>query len=138
MAAGDASLFHGRGSERRESDDVSRGIDMGNGGLERFVHFKFAARNRGESRGFKVQEIGVGLAAYGVHQASGVNVLPAFEVGDDAAALVGLYGRDFFSETEDGALAAHVVAQSFHDFGIHKIEEVGSLFDQRNFHAHGH
>jgi hypothetical protein len=47
-------------------------------------------RDGGEPGRLEIQQIGVGLAAHGVHQASGVNVLSAFEAGGYAAALVHL------------------------------------------------
>ena len=66
-----------------------------------------------------------------------MDVLAAFEIRDDAPALVCLNSDYFFAGTENGALAAHVVAQGFHDFRVDEIEQRRARFDQRDLDAHG-
>ena len=75
MATRQSALFHGRGCERGESDDIARSVDVRHGGLKILVHHELASWTGCESRCFQVDQVGIRLASYGVEQRIAVNAL---------------------------------------------------------------
>ena len=102
MTAGQPSLLHGGAGQRREPDDVTSGVDVGNRGLEVLIHPDFSAAIGSQAGGLDVHLIAVCLTPDGVEEPLSVNIFAAFEPGKDTIALLVEPDRD------------HLLAQAKH------------------------
>src|ERR1700735_2196280 len=105
MATGQPSLFHGRGSERRETNHIACSIDVRHGSLKPLVHGQFSANPDRQAGRVQVEQIGVHLPPNGIQKRVSMNSLTALKICNDSPPRVALYVYDLFAQPEDRALA---------------------------------
>ncbi len=133
MARCEPALFHRSRGKRGKSDDIAGGVDVRDGGLERFVDGELAAFDGAESHGGEVEAVGVGLTSHGIEKRGGGESLAAFEgrsyrgfVIDDGD------GCDLFAEPEGDAGAAKLIHQRLRDLFVDMGEQRVAGFDDRD------
>jgi len=80
VTGGDAPLFHGRGCQRRETNDVTAGINMRDSRAVVFIDGDIATIVDGQACFFESEAIDCGAAARGKEGGIGFEALPLFIV----------------------------------------------------------
>jgi hypothetical protein len=134
VVRGDPALLHGRGGQRREADHVAHRVDAGCLGAVVLVHLDPAAAVRGQPGGLQVQVRGHALAARGVHDGLGRDLLAALQEGHRAV-VVGLHGGHGLAEPERHGQVAQVVLERLDHFQVAELQHPVALLDHGDLGA---
>src|SRR5262249_38815107 len=118
--------------QRRKADDIPRGVDVWDCGLEMLVDADPPAVVERDAGGLEGQQIGVRLSAHGVEQRRPGYGLSALERGDNGTARILFHREYFFPEAEDDSEVPQVILQMLDDLAVHKVEYFRPLLDDRN------
>src|SRR5215813_14492371 len=132
MTGRQTTLFHRGRRQRRKADDIPRGIDVWNRGLEMLVDADPAALVERDAGGFQVQQIGVRLSTHGVEQRRAGDGLSALQRGDHVPARILFHREYFFPEAEDDPEVPQVILQMLDDLAVHEVEYFRPLLDDRH------
>ena len=135
MAGREPALLERGGSERGETDDVARRVDVRLLRLVVGVHGEPAAVVGREAGG---REIEVGRrpdAADRVEEEVRDDPLAALEQGDGAARAFDVDVGDVLAEAQRAVHVAHGVRERLGDLAVHEVEEARPLVDERHLHA---
>ena len=131
MAHGHAALLHRGGSQRGESDNIARGINIWNSGAIVVVDGNVAAVVNGEPGFFKSKAVDGSATACGKERGIGFERLAALHREAHACRRI-LYLHGTFVEQEAHAKVREAVAETAGDFRVKKRQQAVAAIDKRD------
>src|SRR6266850_3152093 len=134
VADGDASLLHGSGSERGETDHVARGVDVRNRGAVVFIHGDVATIVNGEAGFFESKAIDGGAPPGGEERGIGCEDFAALH--REAHSVCRVFGFDgSLVKQEMHAEGGEAVAQTIGNLVVKKWKQTVAAVHEGDVHA---